>query len=56
MPPRAPSAPIDDRALELVAARAELVLEALDEDPEVRVVRPRVHLGDEEDAQGSTRA
>jgi hypothetical protein len=56
MPPGATSAPIDDRALELVAARAELVLEALDEDPEVRVVRPRVHLGDEEDAQGATRA
>jgi hypothetical protein len=35
-----------------VAARAELVLEVLDEDPEVRVLRSRVHLGDEEDAQG----
>jgi hypothetical protein len=38
-----------------VAARDELVLEARDEDAEVRVVPPRVHLRDEEDPQRATR-
>ena len=46
-PPAA--ARVDDRALDLVAARDELVLEVGDEDPEVRVVRARVHLRDEKD-------
>ena len=47
---------VDDGPLDLVAARDELALEVRDEDPEVRVVRPRVHLRDEEDPQGATRA
>ena len=40
-----------DRALELVPALAQLVLEVRDEDAQIRVVRPRVHLRDEEDPQ-----
>ena len=40
-----------DRTLELVAAGGELALEVRDEDAEVRVARPRIHLGDEEDPQ-----
>ena len=45
-----PAAPaVHDRALELVPARDELPLERGDEDPEVGVVRARVHLGDEQD-------
>ena len=43
--------PVDDRAFDLVTAREELALEARDEDPEVGIVRPRVHLGDEQDPQ-----
>ena len=39
---------VDDGSLELVAACDELSLEAGDEDAEIRVVRARVHLGDEE--------
>ena len=44
-------AAVDDGPLELVAARGELSFEVGDEDPEVRVVRARVHLRDEEDPQ-----
>ena len=51
MAPRAPRARVHDRTLDLVPARDELALEVRDEDPEVRVVRPRVHLRDEEDSQ-----
>jgi hypothetical protein len=36
-----------------VAALGQFALEARDEDSEVRVVRARVHLRDEEDAQGA---
>ncbi len=56
MPSRPARAPVDDRALDLVSAREELPLEARDEDAEIRVVRPRIHLRDEEDPQGVTRA
>ena len=49
---RSPAArAVDDRALDLVSAREELALEVRDEDPEVGIVRARVHLGDEEDPQ-----
>jgi hypothetical protein len=45
-----PSRPtIDDRTLDLVATRDELLLEVGDEDAEIRVVGTRVHLRDEED-------
>jgi hypothetical protein len=43
-------ATIDHRAVELVASLGERTLQLLDEDAEVRVVRPGVHLRDEEDA------
>ena len=49
MPPLSAGAAVDDSALELVPARGELVLEVGHEDAEVRVVRARVHLRDEED-------
>ena len=42
-------AAVDDGPLELVAARGELSFQVGDEDPEVRIVRARVHLRDEED-------
>jgi hypothetical protein len=45
------SPPVDDRPLDLVAPREELVLEVRDENSEIRVVRPRVHLGDEQNPQ-----
>jgi hypothetical protein len=45
-----PSARVDDGALDLVPSPEELTLEARDEDAEIRVVRARIHLGDEEDA------
>ena len=51
MPAPAAAPPVDDRALDLVAARGELALEGRDEDAEVGVGRPRVHLRDEEDPQ-----
>jgi hypothetical protein len=47
--PAAPSAALDGSALDLVPPRGELPLERRDEDPEIRVVRPGVHLRDEED-------
>ena len=40
---------IEDRALDDVTACGERLLEAADEDAEVRVGRPRVHLRDEQD-------
>jgi hypothetical protein len=43
------TAPIDDRALELVPSGLELPLEVGDKYAQVRIVRTRVHLGDEED-------
>ena len=49
--PSSSGALVDDGSLELVPARAELPLEVGDEDPEIRVVRPGVHLRDEEDSQ-----
>src|SRR5207302_4108502 len=49
VPQLSASAPVDDGALELVAALAQRPLELSDEDAEVRVVRPRVHLRDEQD-------
>ena len=51
---RAPAAPVDDRALELVAARGEGRFEVGDERAERGRVRPRVHLGDEKDAHPAT--
>ena len=52
----APPCPgVHHRSLDHVAARDELALEVCDEDSEVRIVRPRVHLGDEQDAQGYPR-
>src|SRR5690349_4919109 len=42
-------APFGDHALDVVAARGERTLEALDEHAEIRIVRPRIHLRDEED-------
>ena len=53
MAPSASCATIEHSTLELMPARGELALEVRDEDAEIRVVRPRIHLGDEEDAQGS---
>jgi hypothetical protein len=44
------AAPVDDGAVDLVAARQELALERRHEHAEVRRGRARVHLGDEEDA------
>jgi len=49
------SASVDDGALDLVPARKKLALEIRDEDSEVRIVRARVHLGNEQDAQGYPR-
>ena len=46
----APAAVVDHGALELVPAVAECRLELLDEDAEIRVVRPGIHLRDEQDA------
>jgi hypothetical protein len=45
------AAPVDDRPFDLVTAHEELALEVRDEDPEVGIVRPGVHLGDEQDPQ-----
>ena len=42
---------VDDRPLDLVPPGDQLVLEVRDEHPEVRIVRPGVHLRDEEDSQ-----
>ena len=53
--PQVPTPPararVDDRALDLVPACDELVLEVRDEDAEVRIARAGVHLRDEEDPQ-----
>ena len=49
MTPLPARAAVDDSPLELVAARGELSFQVCDEDPEVRIVRARVHLRDEED-------
>jgi hypothetical protein len=49
------AAAIHDRPLDLVSTGCELALESGDEDPEVRGVRPWIHLGDEEDPQRATR-
>jgi hypothetical protein len=46
-----PSSAVDDRTFKLVAALREAALQSGDEDAEVRIVEPRVHLGDEEDLQ-----
>ena len=51
MAEQAATSTVDDRALDLVAARGQLLLECRDEDAEVRVCRSRVHLRDEEDPQ-----
>ncbi len=48
------AARVDDRTLELVAAGGELALEVRDEDAEVGVIRPWIHLGDEEDSHVRT--
>ena len=48
--PLAARAPVEHRSLELVPARGELVLELGDEDSEIGIVRPRIHLRDEQDA------
>ena len=53
MAPSPAGAPVDDGALDLVSARDELALEVGDEDSEVRIVRARVHLRDEQDPQGA---
>ena len=49
--PPSSSASVDDGPRNLVPAREELALEVSDEDAEIGVVSPRVHLGDEEDPQ-----
>ena len=49
----AAAAPIENRALDLVAARDELLLEPAHEHAEVGVGRPGVHLGDEQDPHRS---
>ena len=46
---------VHDRALDLVSTYQELALEVRNEDSEVRIVRARVHLGNEQDAQGYPR-
>ena len=48
---RAAAPLVHDRALDLVPARDELAFEVRHEDAEIRIVRPRIHLGDEEDSQ-----
>ena len=48
----ASAAPVDDGARELVPARLELALERGDERAEIRRVRARVHLRDEQDPHG----
>ena len=45
-----PATPVDHGALELVPLRLQLVLDLGDEGAEVRIVRARVHLRDEQDA------
>ena len=44
-------APVENGTLDLVPSVGELALERRDEDAEVRVCRPRIHLRDEEDPQ-----
>ena len=46
----ATAAAVHDRTLELVTTVAQRLLHLGDEDSEIGVVRPRVHLRDEEDA------
>ncbi len=48
-PPLPARAPVEDGELDLVAALAERELELADEDAEVGVGRPRIHLRDEQD-------
>jgi hypothetical protein len=48
----AAGAPVEHRPLDGVAARLELRGQPLDEHAEVRVGRPGIHLGDEQDAHG----
>ena len=43
-------APVEHRTLDMVAALGEGELELADEDAEIRVVRARIHLRDEQDA------
>jgi hypothetical protein len=43
---------VDHRMTDLVSLGGELPLHEGDEDPEVRIGRGRVHLGDEEDPHG----
>ena len=49
MTPPPAGAPIDDGSLDVVTTRGELALEIGDEHSEIRIVRARVHLRDEED-------
>ena len=49
--PLAAAAPVEHRELDLVPALAERQLQLRDEDAEVGVVGPRVHLRDEQDPQ-----
>ena len=50
MPQLPAAAAVEHDALELVPARGELPLEALDEDAEVGRRRRRIHLRDEQNA------
>jgi hypothetical protein len=51
MPALAPASPRRDDALDLMSSSGKGPLNPLDEGPEIRVIRPGVHLGDEEDSQ-----
>ncbi len=52
--PPAAAAAVDDSSLELVSSCDELALNRLDEDPEIGVFRPGIHLRYEQDPHGST--
>ena len=49
VPHLAAAAPVEHGASHVVAERHELALEIANEDAEVRVGRPGIHLGDEQD-------
>jgi hypothetical protein len=49
----APGAPVEDGALELVAALGERPFHLRHERPEIGVVRAGIHLRDEQDAHGA---
>jgi hypothetical protein len=51
VPSSTTGAPLDDCSRELEPTARELALEVGNEDSEVGIVRPRIHLGNEKDSQ-----